>query len=244
MNTQLRQVIFNAAASTQRDLKRFALAASALVLAVLTGCASTTPQPVPRVTQIRVLPVMPIDRLYTENNGVPLGVIWQGVADRIKSNDFNQRMDATRLALAPRFTEALLKELRSQGFDASLMEGVNRPAAAPDDIDYARLPGVAPVLHVYFSELGMFSARFALDYVPRVNVGAALVVSGRKDAIYEESVYYGADSRGIQSWSVPADPRFKWSSFSALVEKPEAVVESYDVAVTALARQIAVNIKA
>lgn len=213
--------------------------------AVLTGCARSGPQKPPeRVTTIRVLPVAPVYRLYTENKGVPVGILWQALADRIKSNDFNQRMDATRLALAPRFTDALLKELRAQGFDASVLEGVARPASDMDNIDYDRLPSKDPVLHVYFSELGMLSSRFSLDYLPKVNVQASLIRPGDDDYMYQETIYYGADSSGLASWSIPADPRHKWSSFDAMVERPESVVESYDTAVAALARQIAANIKA
>jgi hypothetical protein len=187
---------------------------------------------------------MPIDRLHTDNKGIPVGILWQAIADRVKSNDFTQRMESTRLGLGPKFTDALVESLKAVGFEASVMEGVERPPAKPESIDYTRLPAGDPVLHVYIFELGMYSSRFSLDYVPRVNVSASLMRAQSDDAIYSESLYYGADSRGIASWSIPADPRFKWPSFDALVEKPEVVAESYETAVSALARKIATNIRA
>jgi hypothetical protein len=173
---------------------------------------------------------MPIDRLHTDNKGIPVGILWQAIADRVKSNDFTQRMESTRLGLGPKFTDALVESLKAVGFEASVMEGVERPPAKPESIDYTRLPAGDPVLHVYIFELGMYSSRFSLDYVPRVNVSASLMRAQSDDAIYSESLYYGAG--------------FKWPSFDALVEKPEVVAESYETAVSALARKIATNIRA
>lgn len=213
---------------------------------MLVGCAapSAPPEPKPHVARIRVLPVMPIERLYTDNKGIPVGVLWQAIADRVKSNDFTQRMESTRLGLGPKFTAALVESLKAEGFEASVMEGVERPPKSPENIDYTRRPAGDPILHVYIPELRMYSSRFSLDYIPRVNVSALLMRAQSDDAIYSESLYYGADSRGTASWSIPADPRFKWPSFSALVERPEVVAESYEAAVSAIAHRIAANIRA
>ncbi|MBB3180453.1 hypothetical protein FHW64_004887 [Variovorax sp. Sphag1AA] len=211
----------------------------------IAGCArmpAAPEPPPPPVTQIRVIPVLPIDRLRTENKGIPVGVLWQSLADRIKSNIFNEQMESTRLSLGPAFTRALVEALEAQGFQASVLEGVERPPASPDDIDYARIPGADPVLHVYIFELGMHSARFSLDYVPRVNLSASLLWPKSGDLIYGDSIYYGADAKGNSPTSVPGDPRFKWSSFGALTDDPKAVAQSYEVAVDVLAKHIAAQI--
>ena len=224
---------------------QFFLAVVMTASLLLTACSSAVQKPAPEVKQVRVLPVAPIDRLYTENKGVPVGVLWQAIADRVKSNDFNERMSATRIALAPRLTQALTRELKAQGFEASALEGVPRPSNDPDDVDYSRLPGTEPVLHVYFSEMGMLSSRFSLDYLPKLNVRAVLLQPGFEDYIYDESIYYGVDASGTEeSWSVPSDPRFKWPNFDALVQQPELVVQSYEAGVDALAARIARNIQA
>jgi hypothetical protein len=228
-------------------LRKFLLATFLLALGALSGCARVPvapPAPQAPVTRVMVLPVMPIDRFYTENKGIPIGVLWQSIADRVKSNNFTDDMDAARKAMGPAMTAALVKELKAQGYEAEVMEGVERPADSPDDIDYERLPGTDPVLHVYFSEVGMYSSRFSLDYIPRVNVSAHLTRPKADDALYGESIYYGADSRGEASWSIPADPRHKWPSYTTLSSQPEAVAESYEVAINALAARIAANIRA
>lgn len=218
----------------------------ALSFTLLSGCASRGAKPVDAtpVTQIMVLPVAPIKKLFTENKGVPIGVLWQGIADRSKSTTFTESMEATRNSMALALTGELLKELKAQGFDAQVLKGVARPPASPDDIDYPKLPTTQPVLHVYFEEVGMYSSRFSLDYIPRVNVTAYLVRPQSEESIYNETIYYGADARGDSHKSIPADPRYKWPSFDALIQQPNEVSESYGAAVTAIASKIAGNVRA
>jgi hypothetical protein len=100
------------------------------------------------------------------------------------------------------------------------------------------------VLHVFFYDVGMYSARFSRDYVPRVNVGAYLVRPRSEAELYDATIYYGADSSGNSSTSVPADARYHWSSFDEIVGNPQEVAGSYDDAVNALAVKIAQNIRA
>ena len=191
-----------------------------------------------------VLPVAPVKKLYTENKGVPLGVLWQGIANRNKSTALTDSMEATRNTMASALTNALLKELNGSGFDAQLLEGVQRPPASPDDIDYPKLPTVLPVLHVYFEEVGMYSSRFSLDYIPRVNVTAYLVRPRNEESLFSETIYYGADAGNKASRSIPSDPQYKWPSFDALIQQPKEVSDAYGAAVAAIASKIAVNLRA
>ena len=194
-------------------------------------------------TQVMVLPVAPVEKLYTENKGIPVGVLWQGLADRIKSNAFTESMEATRNSMALELTTALLKELNESGFDAQLLEGVARPASSPDDIDYVKLPTALPVLHVYFDEVGMYSSRFSLDYIPRVNVTAYLVRPRDEESLYSETISYGADAGSKASRSIASDLRYKWPSFDALIQQPKEVSDAYGAAVAAIASKIAVNLR-
>ncbi|RTQ31926.1 hypothetical protein EJP69_24935 [Variovorax gossypii] len=191
-----------------------------------------------------VIPVTPITKMHTENKGIPLGILWQSLADRIKSSDFDKLMETARRDMGPKLTVALVRELIAQGYDAQVLEGVVRPANSPDRIDYSRLPTTDPVLHIYLNEVGMYSARFSMDYVPRVNLSAYLLRPSNEDEIYSETIYYGADSNGNTSSSIPADARHHWSSFNEMYEHPEQVSQSYDVAIDALAAKIAANIRA
>lgn len=217
-----------------------------LAFGLLVGCARSPVTPVQQapVTRIKVIPVAPIAKMHTENKGIPLGVLWQSLADRIKSSDFDKRMEATRKDMGPKLTAALVRELNAQGYDAQALEGVVRPADSPDRIDYSRLPTTDPVLHIYLNEVGMYSARFSMDYVPRVNLSAYLLRPSNEDEIYNETIYYGADASGNTSSSIPADARHHWSSFNELYDRPQEVVQSYDAAIDALATKIAANIRA
>ena len=225
---------------------RISFFASLLAFGMLVGCARSPFTPVQQtpVTRIKVIPVAPIARMYTENKSIPLGILWQSLADRFKSSDFDKRMETTRKDMGPKLTAALVRELRAQGYDAQALDGVVRPADSPDSIDYSLLPTSDPVLHIYLNEVGMYSARFSMDYIPRVNLSAFLLQPSTGDEIYGEDVRYGADADGNASGSIPADPRHHWSSFNELYDQPQQVAQSYDSAVDALAAKIAANIRA
>jgi len=226
--------------------RRVLLASAFTGLLALAGCGSRpaiAPE-LPTITRVMVIPVAPIQKLHTENKGIPLGVLWQSIADRVKGAEFNERMEAVRTGMGPKMTAALVAQLNAQGYQAQALEGVSRPAASPDNVDYGLLPTSEPVLHVYFNEVGMYSARFSTDYVPRVNLSAYLMTAKDGDTVYSETIYYGADASGDSSGSVPANARDRWGSFGELVAQPQAVARSYDEAVTALAGRIAKNIRA
>lgn len=221
--------------------------ACVLALATLAGCARSpvVPEPQAPLARILVAPVAPIDKLYTENKGVPLGILWQSLADRIKSSAFTEHMEETRKRMGDKLAAALVRHLQAEGFEARLAPAAPGQPMEPAT-DESALPPTDALLRIYLSEVGMSSARFSMDYVPRLNLSASLTRGGSEDSIYSETLYYGADAdaHGKASWSVPADPAHRWPSFSALLERSDEVVQSYDAAVDALAKRIAQNIRA
>ncbi|WP_218508980.1 hypothetical protein [Variovorax sp. dw_308] len=224
--------------------RKFVLSAAAAALGgvALTGCSrSSMPEaPRPVVKKILVLPVLPPDRFWTYNNLIR-GVIASAIANRIKSNIFDEKMASERNAMGPKLTAALVEQLRRQGYDAEVLDWPDRKDPYAVDID--KLPGTAPVLHVYFGEAGMDSAKFSRYYQPRVNISVDLVGRGTVGSLYGESIYYGADARGEASWSVPAPERFRFPDFESLVDRPAEVVASIDAGIQGLAQQVARNIK-
>ena len=225
---------------------RIKFLAPLLAFGLLVGCARSPVTPVRQapVTRVMVVPVAPIDKMHTENKGIPLGVLWQSLADRIKSSDFNERMETTRKGMGPKLTAALVRQLAVQGYEAQVVEGASE-RSVQSAIDESKLPPTDAVLRVYLNEVGMYSARFSRDYVPRVNLSAYLVRGTTEDGLYSETLYYGADATSDKaSWSVPANPDHHWSSFNELFEHPQEVAQSYDHAVNELATRIAQNIRA
>jgi len=198
--------------------------------------------PKPVVKKILVLAVMPPDRFWTYNNWVlGFAAIPSAVANRIKSNIFEEKMVAEREAMGPKLTAALVEQLRKQGYEAEVLDWPGRKD--PYTIDIGKLPGTDPVLHVYFGDTGMDSARLSRYYQPRVNISVDLVGRGELGSLYGESIYYGADARGEASWSVPAPERYRFPDFASLVDRPADVVASLDAGIQGLAQRVARNIK-
>jgi hypothetical protein len=224
---------------------RAAVVAAVIVATLFSGCARSPVAPVPQLPLARVVvvPVAPIDKLHTENKGIPLGVLWQSIADRIKSSDFNERMETARKDMGRKLTAALVRQLIAQGYEAQAADGTaGQPVGS--SVDESKLPPTDAVLRISLNEVGMYSARFSKDYVPRVNLSAYLVRGQTEDSLYSETLYYGADASGEASWSVPAHPDHHWSSFNEMFDHPQEVAQSYDHAVDALAAKIARNIRA
>jgi hypothetical protein len=157
------------------------------------------------VARVLVVPVAAIDKMHAENKGIPLGVLWQSIADRIKSSDFNERMETARKEMKPKLTAALARQLIAQGYEAQAADGTAGRVAGIN-VDESKMAPTDAVLRISFNEVGMYSARFSKDYVPRVNLSAYLVRGQTEDSLYNETLYYGADSSGEASWSLPANP--------------------------------------
>ena len=51
--------------------------ASLVAFGLLVGCARSPVAPTPQVpvTRVMVVPVVPVDKMHTENKGIPLGVL-------------------------------------------------------------------------------------------------------------------------------------------------------------------------
>lgn len=222
----------------------YALLSTVSVLA-LSGCASHVTTPRPTFKEIAVIPVTSPTSIYTENRmlAAPLipAMIASSVANRLKTNEFNERMARARDALGPRFTQMLVEELRAQGFSAHVFDTFTRSSKAPDDINYDKLPTQDAVLHIWFTDVSMDSPRTSSDYVPRVNIEARFYP--KRNVPYEHQLYlyyrYGTDANGEKSWSIPSDPKYRYANFDSLMRGADSVAESWEMAMREMARRIA-----
>lgn len=225
-----------------RSLRALALVTAAVVLV---GCASRPVTPAPAFKAIAVIPVASPESIYTQNRmlAAPLVpvLIAGSIANRIKTNEFNERMTVARVALGPKFTEILIEELRAQGFSAYALDRFARDPAAPDSINYETLPTDDAVLHVWFSDLSMDSPRTSTDYLPRVNVDASFYP--KRDAFDHQTYFYfryGTDASGSNKpWSIPSDLKYRYPNFESLMSRADEVAESWHVAAREMARRIA-----
>ena len=69
---------------------------------VLAACGTRTASAPLNISRVWVVPVAPVPQMYTENKGLPIGILWQSIADNIKSSEFTSQLDQTRLAAATR----------------------------------------------------------------------------------------------------------------------------------------------
>jgi hypothetical protein len=218
---------------------------------VLGGCAnSASPQPNPDVRRIALIPVAPPAKLYSENLTLALPLlparIVQSIDNSRKSDVFDQELEGTRQAMGARLTAALLDELKDQGFAPSLLGHVNRSAIDPNGMDYQSLDTMDAVLQVGFSRVGIPSSRLSNGHEPQVNAWASLkVLADANDRLAEGRSYDIAESGGQASaWNVPADSKYCYPTFDALIAKTDEVNEACEGAISVVARRITEQLRA
>lgn len=220
-----------------------------LITVSLGACASRPEQPKPDIHRFTLIPVASPLYVSTANKTLALplvpALIVSAIDNSRKSALFDEKLASTRNEMGEKMTAALLKELAAHGFEVTLFENVQRPVDDPDAIDYKRLPTREPVLHVAFTEVGMYAGRLSIDYQPKVNVSAQLWARPDDKAwTVSEQFFYGADSSGDNDWSAPADPKYRYPDFDTLMSKSDEVAESYDAAIQALAKRVASQLRA
>ncbi|WKB51375.1 hypothetical protein [Eleftheria terrae] len=225
---------------------RPALLSAVMAVAFLGGCAtSSVPDhsPKPPLKRVAVLPVLPPGQLSTENRNLMVGwgVAW--LDNRYKSSVFAEKMSEMSATSGRKLTTALMEQLSKQGFAPELAESPPAPPDDPGHVDYARLATPLPVLHVTIQDMGMYSSKLSLYYLPRINVWAGLMKPKSEDDLFSEDFYYGADARGEKYWSLPSDAKYRYATFEALMARPDEVVEGFDRGIQALAERIAEQLR-
>jgi hypothetical protein len=196
----------------------------------------------PVVKKIAVLSVNSPEKLYTENKNLLTGIVYPGWIESVNNwqntKDFNAKMDKTRLEMGGKMTASLAEALSKEGFQVEVIAGPKGPPDDPENVDYKKLATDGVILHLWFDTVGMYAGRTSSDYIPRVNVRAYLLHANDEEYLYNESLYYGADARGEDYWSIPANPDYKFPNFPAMVEKASEVAEGYDVAMREIAKHV------
>ncbi|NUZ04726.1 hypothetical protein [Piscinibacter koreensis] len=203
-----------------------------LAALVLAGCASrpAAPElPKPVVKTVGLLPVAEPAEITLENlNAIslfsPITSVGFAQDSRVKNRQLVEKLTAQKLALGGELTAHLTQALEKSGYRVVLLTDVPRKPDDPDYIEYEKVKTDADaVLHVYYHRVGLYSGRFSIDYLPRVNIGATLYSTQRKEELYGEYLYYGVDAREGKDWAVVADPRYAWPSFDVVMEKSEEI---------------------
>lgn len=211
------------------------MATTLFALVLSTACA-THPKTVATRPVIKRIAVIPASnpRWYTfENAAAPVAnttlLFWVNKIDSHgKAKIFNDKVNAQPAALGADFTEQVAASLRERGFTVEILGGVVRPADDPDNIDYDKVSTSADaILHLWISEVGLFSSPMSSNYIPRVNASGKLFVRGEDDNVYDEDLCYGVDAKKGKAWAIPPDPKYAYPSFDAVLNRIEEVRSSF-----------------
>lgn len=209
---------------------------SILVALIVSSCASrpAVVLPKPTVRSIAIVPATdPAEYSFTNVSALQFLVPLAATANHFDSKDkaklFNERLRSLDMKLAATLTESTAADLRARGYQVLILDQVQRPKDAPDNIDYEKIATTADaILHVSFSEVGMHSPRSSTDYLPRMNVSGVLFVKGRSDYLYDESIYYGVDAKEGKSWAVNGDRAFAYPSFDAVMSSIAEIQRQFE----------------
>jgi hypothetical protein len=206
-----------------------------LTLLLLTACA-THPKTIASKPVIKRIAVIPASnpRWYSfENAAAPVAnttlLFWVNKIDSHgKAKIFNDKMNAQPAALGVDLTEQVVTSLRDHGFTVEILDGVARPADDLDNIDYDKVSTNADaILHLWISQVGLYSSPLSSNYIPRVNASGKLFVRGEDDNVYDEDLYYGVDAKKGKTWAILPDPKYAYPSFDAVVARIEEVRSSF-----------------
>jgi hypothetical protein len=212
----------------------YRVVATLLTLALLSACAthSNTVVGKPTIKRIAVIPASN-PRWYTfENASPPVGYPFQFWVNKLDSKNkakiFNEKLDSLPSELGADFTREVVAALRADGFTVEILDGVTRPPDDPDTIDYDKVSTDADaILHLWISEVGLYSRRLSRYYVPRVDARGRLFVKGREDDIYDGEIDFGVDAKKGKEWAILPDAKFAYPSFDDVMANIDEVRSSF-----------------
>jgi hypothetical protein len=216
-------------------------------LALMSACATHPKTTASRPTAIKRIAIIPASnpKLYSfENAAPPIGgypfQYWVNKADsKSKAKIFNDRLISKPANLGDEFTAEVATALRGHGFTVEILEGLARPADDPDNVDYDKVTSnTDAILHVWISEVGLYSSGFSLDYIPRVNAGGKLFVKGQEDNIYSEDIYYGVDARKGKQWAIVPDAKYAYRSFELVMSNIDELRSAYATGVFEISQRM------
>jgi hypothetical protein len=231
--------------------KKLAICFSVLLLfaGALAACSTAKRATAPVVRTIDVIPAVDPEWYTLRNKNAislisPIVDVGNAIDSRTKAQSFTVKMLDQKAHLGDQLTTAVVNALNEQGFKARVipareLEGVNLR-----EIDYEHFKSDADaVLHVYFTEVGVYSGYTTLDYHLKTDIFGYLFSPKDGSYIHQETIYYGVDGREGKSWSVPADPKYTYTSFEALIERAQELALGFGAGTHAAAKRMAENFR-
>jgi hypothetical protein len=220
-----------------------------LTFVLLTACAthSKTIASKPVIKRIAIIPASNPKWYSFENAAPPVGYPFQFWVNKLDSKNkaklFNEKLNSQPLNLATDFTEEIASSLRGYGFTVEILEGLTRPANDPDNVDYDKVSSNADaILHLWVSEVGLYSSRLSVNYIPRVNASGKLFVKDHDDDVYDGEIYYGVDAKKGKEWAIVPDTKFAYPSFDAVMSNIDDVRSAFEVGTLEISKRMSEQI--
>lgn len=230
---------------------------SIAIACCLVACGSQpkTSQPQPTVPKptIKSIAIVPATapKSYTLANASTAQFFFPIAQSIISANNkanaaaFNEKLSVRQSNLASSFTESVVAALRDYGYNVQVLSNVVRPAEDPDDIDYDKLTYSADaVLHLSFTEVGLYSPRSSDNYLPRVNAKGVVFAKGVKDDLYDEELRYGVDARSGKPWAIAADTIYSFPNFNEVMNRLDTVEASFQTGVREISKLLSEQVHA
>jgi hypothetical protein len=224
----------------------------AMVCAVLLASCGSNPSvsvPTPPKPTIKSFSVVPATnpKTYTlvNRNGAigivlpPIVGLGYTVENYSKQKILTEKISASSFSPGMDFTNAMVSALRDQGYAVKVQESVIRDPTDSTIVNYDKLDYSADaILHLYFTEIGIYSPPWSNDYVPRVNASATIFVKGHAHYLFEETIYYGADAREGKQWAIKADEQFAYPNFDFVLNNLESLTSAFSVGVREISKRM------
>lgn len=207
-------------------------------VAGISGCANKgkgQKEAEPERVPIRKVAILPIQspRVFTldksENALIFFGVIGHVIhsASISSKNDaFGKKMHEYNLALGNDLVQSLEQSLLAEKYEVVVLRGQDMGFVDPSDFDYKKVSTDADViLHVIFKDAGVDSPHRSLSYKPRLNVDVNIISPLNQETIDDWSIDYGANASKLDNGNIPADAKYAWPSFEAMMDKIPIVAE-------------------
>lgn len=234
------------------------IAAPLLLLALIAACGhkppaapAPPPPPKPIVKKIGFLPVHELTSVSFENKNVALSILFPlagaGISSSNKSKQqvFSAQFLALKPTLGKQLMDSVSRELEKEGYQVVVLEDVPRPPKDPEKIDLDKIKADADaILHVYFDEIGLYSTNLSPDYLPRINVRAALQATKIDDELYGEKLCWGIDAQMGEGWAIQADRKIAYNSFDIVMAQLPDIANHFEEATQALAKRMVARMKA
>lgn len=232
--------------------------AASLLLLTLAACghkppAAPEPPPPPRpiVKKIGFLPVHELTSVSFENKNFGLTFLFPIAAAGISSSNkskqpvFSTQFLALKPTLGKQLMDSVTRELEQEGFEVVVLQDVPRPPKDPEKIDLDKIKADADaILHVYFDEIGLYSTNLSPDYLPRINVRAALQSTKIDDELYGEKLCWGIDAQPGEGWAIQADRKIAYNTFDIVMTQLPDIANQFEGATQALAKRMVTRMKA